>query len=97
MMVPSRNPMPDRVGFLTHTPRLRVPKPPLRPLSFWRLIEQINHITIYKSPQNKPVYNIDNAFTPAFIGFFCKTYGISHYAFDDNHDTACYMNLLLLQ
>ncbi len=38
-MVTSRHPMPDRVRFLTHTPRLRVPKPPLRPLSLWRLIE----------------------------------------------------------
>jgi hypothetical protein len=34
--------MPDRVGFLTHTPRLRVPKPPLRPLSLRRLIEVKN-------------------------------------------------------
>jgi hypothetical protein len=33
--------MPDRVGFLTHTPRLRVPKPPLRPLSLRRLIAPI--------------------------------------------------------
>jgi hypothetical protein len=38
-MVSFRRPMPDRVGFLTHTPRLRVPKPPLRQLSLRRLIE----------------------------------------------------------
>ncbi len=33
---------------------------------------------------NKPKYNIDNAFTPAFIEYFCKEYSISHYAFDIN-------------
>jgi hypothetical protein len=38
-MVTSRHPIQDRVGFLTHTPRLRVPKPPLCPLSVWRLID----------------------------------------------------------
>ena len=35
-------------------------------------------------PKKKPVYNIDNAFTPAFIDFFCRKYGISHYAYDIN-------------
>jgi hypothetical protein len=47
-MVSSRHPVPDRVGFLTHTPRLRVPKPPLRPLSLRRLIElapkRVSHV-----------------------------------------------------
>ena len=37
-----------------------------------QLTNQINHIKIYESTQNKPVYNIDNAFTPAFIDLFCK-------------------------
>jgi hypothetical protein len=48
-MVTSRHPMPDRrrVGFLTHTPRLRVPKPPLRPLSLWLLIELAQWYTSY--------------------------------------------------
>ena len=49
----------------------------------------INHIKTYKPQQNKPVYNIDNAFTPAFIDFFCKKYGISHYAYDINK--TCFM------
>ena len=53
------------------------------------LKEYINNIKTYKSPQKKPVYNIENAFTPAFIEFFCKTYGISHYAFDINR--TCFM------
>ncbi len=35
-----------------------------------KLKEQINHIKAYKSPQNKPVYNIENAFKPAFIDLF---------------------------
>jgi len=30
----------------------------------------IDNIKTYKSPQSKPVYNIENAFTPAFIEFF---------------------------
>ena len=44
------------------------------------LKEQINHIKTYKPQQNKPVYNIENAFTPAFIDFFCKNmvYHIMH-------------------
>jgi hypothetical protein len=67
------------------------------------LKEYINNIKTYKSPQDKPVYNIDNAFTPAFIEFFYKKYGISHYAFDisrtrfmkyvhknQNHRALCY-------
>ena len=70
------------------------------------LKELINHIETYKSPlkkQDKPVYNIENAFTPAFIEFFRKTYGISHYACDiyrtcfmkyvhknQNHRALCY-------
>jgi len=50
----------------------------------------IDHIKTYKSPTtNKFVYNIDNAFTPAFIDFFCKKYGISHYAYDINK--VCFM------
>ena len=53
------------------------------------LKELINHIKTYKPQQNKPVYNIDNAFTPAFIDFFCKKYGISHYAYDINK--TCFM------
>ena len=49
------------------------------------LKEQIEHIKTYVSPTtNKPVYNMDNAFTPAFIDYFCKKYGISHYAYDIN-------------
>ena len=53
------------------------------------LKQLIDNIKTYKSPQSKPVYNIENAFTPAFIEFFCKTYGISHYAFDINR--TCFM------
>jgi len=49
----------------------------------------IEHIKTYVSPDDKPVYNIDNAFTPAFIDYFCKTYGISHYAYDINK--VCFM------
>ena len=48
------------------------------------LKESINNIKTYESPNKKPKYNIDNAFTPAFIEYFCKEYGISHYAFDIN-------------
>ena len=51
--------------------------------------DYINNIKEYESTQNKPVYNIDNAFTPAFIDFFCKKYGISHYAYDINK--TCFM------
>ena len=29
-------------------------------------------------------YDITNAFTPAFIDFFCRKFGISHYAYDIN-------------
>ena len=53
------------------------------------LKEKIEHIKTYVSPDAKPVYNIDNAFTPAFIDYFCKTYGISHYAYDINK--VCFM------
>jgi hypothetical protein len=53
------------------------------------LKEYINNIKTYESPQDKPVYNIDNAFTPAFIDFFCRKYGISHYAYDINK--TCFM------
>jgi len=53
------------------------------------LKQLINNIKSYESPQSKSVYNIDNAFTPAFIEFFCKKYGISHYAFDINR--TCFM------
>jgi hypothetical protein len=67
------------------------------------LKEFINNIKTYDSTQNKPVYKIENAFTPAFIDFFCKKYGISHYAYDiyktcfmkhvhknQNHRALCY-------
>ena len=54
-----------------------------------KLKELIEHIKTYVSPDAKPVYNIDNAFTPAFIDFFCKKYGISHYAYDINK--TCFM------
>ena len=54
-----------------------------------KLKELIEHIKTYVSPDAKPVYNIDNAFTPAFIDYFCKTYGISHYAYDINK--VCFM------
>ena len=50
----------------------------------------IDNIKSYVSPTtNKPVYNMDNAFTPAFIDYFCKKYGISHYAYDINK--VCFM------
>jgi hypothetical protein len=35
------------------------------------------------------VYDIKNSFTPAFIDFFCRKYGISHYAYDINKK--CFM------
>ena len=53
------------------------------------LEECINNIKTYESPNKKPKYNIDNSFTPAFIEYFCKEYGISHYAFDINK--TCFM------
>jgi hypothetical protein len=53
------------------------------------LKQVINNIKTYESPQDKPVYNIENAFTPAFIDFFCRKYGISHYAYDINK--TCFM------
>jgi hypothetical protein len=53
------------------------------------LKEYIDSIKTYIPPNAKPVYDIDNAFTPAFIDFFCKKYGISHYAFDINK--TCFM------
>ena len=53
------------------------------------LKEYINNVKSYVSPRNKPVYNIDNAFTPEFIDFFCKQYGISYYAYDIMHITRC--------
>ena len=53
------------------------------------LKEYINNVKTYESTQNKPVYNTDNAFTPAFIDFFCRKYGISHYAYDINK--TCFM------
>ena len=50
----------------------------------------IDNITSYESPQSKPVYNINNAFTPAFISnSVWKKYGVSHYAFDNNR--TCFM------
>jgi hypothetical protein len=48
------------------------------------LKEYIDNIKSFVSPKDKPVYNIDNALTPAFIDFFCRTYGITHYAYDIN-------------
>ena len=36
------------------------------------LKEYIDNIKTYESPNKKPVYNIDNAFTPAFIDYFVK-------------------------
>ena len=53
------------------------------------LKEYIDNIKTDESPNKKPVYNIDNAFTPAFIDYFCKEYGISHYAYDINK--TCFM------
>jgi hypothetical protein len=53
------------------------------------LKQLLDNIKSYESPQSKPVYNIKNALTPAFIEFFCKKYGISHYAFDINR--TCFM------
>jgi len=67
------------------------------------LKEYIDYMKSYVSTSDKPVYNIDNAFTPAFIEFFCKKFGISHYAYDihkvcfmkyvhknQNHRALCY-------
>jgi hypothetical protein len=36
--------------------------------------EYVNNIRTYWSPaqQDKPLYNIDNAFTPALFDFFCE-------------------------
>ena len=53
--------------------------------------ELIEHIKTYESPDknDKPVYDILNSFTPAFIDFFCRKYGISHYAYDMNK--VCFM------
>ncbi len=45
-MVTYRHPVPDRVRSLTHTPRLRVPKPPLCPLSLRRLFVEIYYLII---------------------------------------------------
>ena len=53
------------------------------------LKEKINNCKIDDMPSKKPTYNINNAFTPAFIDFFCKKYGISHYAYDINK--VCFM------
>ena len=36
-----------------------------------------------------PKYNIDNAFTPAFVDYFCRYFGISHYVFNINQK--CFM------
>jgi hypothetical protein len=58
------------------------------------LNEYIHNIKTYESPQNKPVYHIDNAFTPAFIDFFCRKYGISHYAYDINK--TCFMKYKII-
>ncbi len=46
-----------------------------------KLKEQINNIRTH-APNTKPVYNIHNPFTPAFLISFVKKYGISHYACD---------------
>ena len=56
-----------------------------------KLKELIEHIKTYESPDknDKPVYDIKNSFTPAFIDFFCRKYGISHYAYDMNQK--CFM------
>ena len=43
----------------------------------------------FKYNNKKPVYNIDNAFTPNFIDYFCRKFGISHYAYDINK--TCFM------
>ena len=53
------------------------------------LKDKINNCKIDDTPSKKPVYNINNSFTPAFIDFFCKKYGISHYAYDINK--VCFM------
>jgi len=52
-----------------------------------RLEEIINEIKTSCKPDNN--YDISNAFTPAFIEYFCKMFGISHYAFDINK--TCFM------
>ena len=48
------------------------------------LKEKINNCKTDDTPSKKPTYDINNAFTPAFIDFFCKKFGISHYADDIN-------------
>ena len=52
-----------------------------------RLDEIINEIKTNCKPDN--YYDTTNAFTPAFIEYFCKMFGISHYAFDINK--TCFM------
>jgi hypothetical protein len=52
------------------------------------LKEYIDNIKSYES-NDKPVYNITNSFTPAFIDFFCRKFGTSHYAYDINK--TCFM------
>jgi hypothetical protein len=58
---------------------------------------------VFKSTINTS-YNIDESFTPAFVDWFCRKFGISHYAFDihkqcfmkyvhkshRNHNALCY-------
>ena len=52
-----------------------------------RLEETINDIKASCKADNN--YNIVDSFTPAFIEYFCKMFGISHYAFDINKP--CFM------
>ena len=50
------------------------------------LKELIEHIG---QQEDEEVYKIEESFTPAFIEFFCKKYGISHYAYDIHNK--CFM------
>ncbi len=44
----------------------------------------IENIKSYECHKIEQVNNIDNAFRPALIEFFCKKYGNSHYEYDIN-------------
>ena len=68
------------------------------------LDEEIKHIIPASHKQDNKIYNIEDTFTPAFVDWFCRKMGISHYAFDiqkqcfmkyvhkthRNHNALCY-------
>ena len=43
----------------------------------------------YISPDYKPVYNIDNAVTPAFVDFLCKKYVYIDHKPNHNSNAQC--------